>query len=376
MQSVDVLILGAGIAGASLAFELSATHRVLLLELEAHPGMHSTGRSAAIFSEIYGNAVVRGLSRASRQFLFSPPAGFTGDFLVRPRATLFVAPAEQVESLRDMRRDADVAEGTELISVDDALKRVPILRRERVAEALFEPGASDIDVNALHSGFLRGFKSRGGQLLCGIAVERFLHDQTGWHLSCGDTIFSAPVLVNACGAWADQIAEQAGALPLGIEPKRRTVVLLDAPTTCDIREWPLTIDAAETFYFKPDAGRILLTPADETPSPPCDAQPDELDVALAIDRFESMTTYSVRRVVHKWAGLRSFARDRTPVVGFDKEKTGFFWLAGQGGYGMQTSAAMARSAAALIRGDDLPSDIQAEGVTADALSPLRFAVRT
>ena len=371
-KSYDAIIVGAGIAGASAAYELAATHRVLLLERESQPGLHATGRSAAIFSEIYGNAVVRGLSRASRKFLFSPPAGFADAPLVTPRATLFVAPPDQVATLRAMRSDADVAAGTEPMSVDEALARVPILRRDRVAEALFEPGASDIDVNGLHHGFLRGFKSRGGTLLCDVRIEALDRKGRVWFVVAGDAVFEAPVLVNAAGAWADEVAMLAGVAPVGIEPKRRTVALIDAPKEHDIRAWPLTIDADETFYFKPDAGRILVTPADETPSPPCDAQPEELDIALAVDRFETMTTMSVRRVVHKWAGLRSFARDKTPVVGFDDAAPGFFWLAGQGGYGMQTSSAMARVAAALVRGEDIPADIRAEGVAAAALAPARL----
>jgi D-arginine dehydrogenase len=368
----DVIVLGAGIAGASAAHELSATHRVLLLEREVQPGLHATGRSAAIFSEIYGNAIVRGLSRASRNFIFAPPPGFAEAPLVTPRATLFVAPPEQVATLDAMRQDADVAAGTEPMRVDDALARVPILKRARVAAALYEPGASDIDVNGLHQGFLRGFKARGGTLLCDVRVEALDRKGNAWRAIYGDTVFEAPVVVNAAGAWADEVAKLGGVAPLGIEPRRRTVVLLDPPAAHDIRDWPLTIDADETFYFKPDAGRLLLTPADETPSPPCDAQPEELDIALAIDRFESMTTMQVRRVVHKWAGLRSFARDRTPVVGFDSSAPGFFWLAGQGGYGMQTSSAVARTAAALVRGEDLPADIAREGVTAAALAPARL----
>jgi len=371
-ETADAIILGAGIAGASAAYELATTHRVLLLEREAQPGLHATGRSAAIFSEIYGNAVVRGLSRASRKFLFSPPAGFADAPLVNPRGTLFLAPPDQVRTLRAMRDEADVAAGTEPIGVADAIKRVPILRRDRVAEALFEPGASDIDTNGLHQAFLRGFKARGGRLLCDVRIEALDRKGKTWRASTGDTIYEAPVVVNAAGAWADEVATLAGVARLSIEPKRRTVVLLDAPAAHDIRAWPLTIDADETFYFKPDAGRILLTPADETPSAPCDAQPDEMDVALAIDRFENMTTMSVRRVAHKWAGLRSFAPDRTPVVGFDPSAPGFFWLAGQGGYGMQTSSALARTAAALIRGEDLPPDIRKEGVSAAALSPTRL----
>ncbi len=370
--TADIIILGAGIAGASAAYELASTHRVLLLEREPQPGIHSTGRSAAIFSEIYGNAVVRALSRASRDFLFAPPPGFADAPLVSPRATLFVAPPEQIEALRAMRADADVAAGTVPMSTDEALARVPILARERVAEALFEPGASDIDVNGLHQGFLRGFKARGGRLLCDVRIDALERKGATWRVVAGDAVYEAPILVNAAGAWADEVARLAGVAPIGIEPKRRTVVLLDAPKEHDIRAWPLTIDADETFYFKPDAGRLLLTPADETPSPPCDAQPDEMDVALAIDRFETFTTMRVRRVAHKWAGLRSFAADRTPVVGFDDTARGFFWLAGQGGYGMQTSSAMARTAAALVRGEEVPAGIRAEGVTAAALAPARL----
>jgi len=368
----DVIILGAGIAGTSLAYELATTHRVLLLEREVQPGLHATGRSAAIFSEIYGNAVVRGLSRATRDFLFAPPAGFAQGPLVTPRATLFVAPPDQLDALKGMRADADVAAGTEPISVDEALARVPILRRDRIAAAIYEPGASDIDVDGLHQGFLRGFKARGGELVCDTRIESLGRRGGKWRAVARETSYQAPVAVNAAGAWADEVAALAGVRLLGIEPRRRTVVLLDAPEEHDVRAWPLTIDAAETFYFKPDAGRLLLTPADETPSPPCDAQPEEIDVALAIDRFESITTMQVRRVVSKWAGLRSFAPDRTPVVGFDTHPEGFFWLAGQGGYGMQTSAAIARLAAALIRGEDVPSDIRDEGVTARALAPERL----
>ncbi|MEQ1864863.1 MAG: FAD-binding oxidoreductase [Micropepsaceae bacterium] len=368
-HTADVIILGAGIAGASAAYELSTTHRVLLLEREPQPGLHSTGRSAAIFTEIYGNQIVRALSRATRNFLFNPPGGFADAPLVSPRATLFIAPREQVGALHAIRDDADVRAGTEPMTTAEAIARVPILRPDHVVEALYEPGASDIDVNGLHQAFLRGFKQRGGRLVCNVKIEAL---EPKWRAHTDDETFEAPIVVNAAGAWADEVARLAGARALGIQPKRRTVVLLDAPKEHDIRNWPLVIDASETFYFKPDAGRILLTPADETPSEPCDAQPDEMDMALAIDRFEAATTMSVRRIAHKWAGLRSFAPDRTPVVGFDRHAAGFFWLAGQGGYGMQTSSAMARTASALVRGEDVPADIAQEGVTARALSPARF----
>lgn len=369
----DFVVVGAGIAGASVAYELAGQGaRVIVLERETRAGMHSTGRSAAIFSEIYGNAPVRSLSRATRQFLFEPPPGFAEAPLVRPRESLFVAPPDQIAALRAMRAEPDVAGGTRPMTPQQALARVPILRPEFVAEALLEPDAHDIDVNALHEGFLRGARLRGAKLVTDVAIVSIAHLSNLWRVSTADADYTAPVLINAAGAWADEIARLAGAMPLGLEPKRRTVVTFDVRPELQIADWPLVIDAEETFYFKPDAGRLLLTPADETPSPPCDAQPEELDIATAIDRFETFTTERVRRIAAKWAGLRTFAPDRTPVVGFDADAAGFFWLAGQGGYGMQTSSGMARTAAALAAGRSIPPDVAANGVAAEALSPRRF----
>jgi D-arginine dehydrogenase len=241
-----------------------------------------------------------------------------------------------------------------------------------VVEALLEPDANDIDVNALHEGFLRGAKKRGAKLVTDVQILSLEWNGKAWTAQTADATYLAPTIINAAGAWADELAELAGVKRLGLEPKRRTVVTFDVRPELKIAGWPLTIDARETFYFKPDAGRLLLTPADETPSPPCDAQPEELNIAEAIDRFETFTTESVRRIAAKWAGLRTFAPDRTPVVGFDTKVRGFFWLAGQGGYGMQTSSAMARTAAALATGAPIPADIAAHGVRVEALSPARF----
>ncbi|MBI1212074.1 MAG: FAD-dependent oxidoreductase [Alphaproteobacteria bacterium] len=374
VSHTDFIVIGAGIAGASVAYELAGRGAsVTILERETRAGMHSTGRSAAIFSEIYGNAMVRALSRATRRFLFEPPPGFTDVQLVPPRETLFIAPPDQVADLRAMRAEPDVAAGTKLYTREQAIARVPILRPEMVVEALLEPDANDIDVNALHDGFLRGAKKRGAALVTGVQIVSLEFGGGMWHARSLDETYAAPVVINAAGAWADEVAELAGVMRLGFEPKRRTVVTFDVRPDLKIADWPLTIDARETFYFKPDAGRLLLTPADETPSPPCDAQPEELNIAEAIDRFETFTTESVRRIAAKWAGLRTFAPDRTPVVGFDAKAKGFFWLAGQGGYGMQTSSAMARTAAALASREAIPSDIAAHGVTVDALAPDRFA---
>ncbi len=369
----DFLVIGAGIAGASVAFELAGRNaQVIVLEREPRAGMHSTGRSAAIFSEIYGNNPVRALSRATRKFLFEPPPGFTDVPLVSPRETLFIAPPDQVAALRAMRTEPDVAAGTRRMTSEAALARVPILRQEFVAEALLEPEANDIDVSALHEGFLRGARKRGATLVTDAAIGAIERRGGEWIVRTPGANYAAPVLINAAGAWVDEVALMAGVKPLGFEPKRRTVVTFDVRPDLKIADWPLVIDAEETFYFKPDAGRILLTPADETPSPPCDAQPEEIDIARAIDRFETLTTERVRRIAAKWAGLRTFAPDRTPVVGFDTAAEGFFWLAGQGGYGMQTSSAMARTAAALAAGEPVPADIAAHGVMASALTPRRF----
>ena len=215
-------------------------------------------------------------------------------------------------------------------------------------------------------------RTRGARLVTDVTIGAIERRQGRWIVKSPTEDYSAPVFINAAGAWADDVARMAGVEPLGFEPKRRTVVTFDVRPELKIADWPLVIDAAETFYFKPDAGRLLLTPADETPSPPCDAQPEEIDVARAIDRFETLTTERVKRIAAKWAGLRTFAPDRTPVVGFDERVEGFFWLAGQGGYGMQTSSAMARTAAALASGAPIPTDISAHGITIEALSPRRF----
>jgi D-arginine dehydrogenase len=373
----DFIVIGAGIAGASVAYELTGKGAsVTLLEREPRAGVHSTGRSAAIFSEIYGNAPVRALSRATRKFLFEPPPGFTEVPLVRSRETLFLAPPDQIADLHAMRAEPDVAAGTRPFTREQALARVPILRPEMVAEALLEPDANDIDVNALHDAFLRGAKKRGAKLVTDAQIISLEFGSGAWHARALDETYSAPVVINAAGAWADEVAELAGIRRLGLQPKRRTVITFDVRPDLKIADWPLTIDARETFYFKPDAGRLLLTPADETPSPPCDAQPEELNIAEAIDRFETFTTESVRRIAAKWAGLRTFAPDRTPAVGFDANAKGFFWLAGQGGYGMQTSSAMARTAAALASHSAVPADITEQGVNAETLSPTRFDAKS
>ena len=367
----DFLVIGAGIAGASAAAMLPRDTRVIVLERETQPGYHSTGRSAALFSEIYGNAPVRALSRASREFLFAPPPGFSDAALVRPRGVLFFGTADQAAAFAELRLQPDVARDTRVITSDEAQAIVPCLKRDYVAHAIYEAGATDIDANALHAAYLRQLKGNGGQLICGCTIDAIERSGSLWSIHTQLGTFRAPTLINAAGAWADDVAERAGVARVGLSPLRRTALIIDPPAGLTIDHWPLTLSIDETLYFKPDAGRLLVSPADETLSAPCDAQPDDYDVAVAVDRYETVTGTSVERVIHRWAGLRTFAPDRSPVVGFDAKAAGFFWLAGQGGYGLQTAPAMARVAAALASGNKVPAEIEAHGVDALLLAPGR-----
>jgi len=373
----DIIVIGAGIAGASVAYELAATRSVLLLERESQPGYHTTGRSAALFTETYGNAVMRALTRASKGFLCAPPAGFASTPLLAPRGTLLVARAEQLPALQRAREQCAALVGNlAWWSADEVCARVPCFAPGQVAAGLLEPDAMDIDVHALHQGFLRGLRARDGMLVCRAEVVALGRYRQGWRVQTAAGEFAAPLLVNAAGAWADEIGGLAGAAPLGLLPKRRTAITFDPPNGTAIDPWPAVIDVDEEWYFKPDAGRILASPADETPSPPCDAQPDEYDVAVLIDRLTRFTGLKVPRIHARWAGLRSFVADKTIVAGFDAQADGFFWLAGQGGYGIQTAPAVARAAAALVSGEAIAADIAALGVEPAALSPQRPSLRT
>ncbi|CAG1016494.1 D-arginine dehydrogenase [Burkholderiaceae bacterium] len=372
--TLDVIVLGAGMAGASLAAELAPRCRVLLLELEDQPGRHATGRSAAMFFESYGNATVRALTRASRAFLEHPPQGFTDAPLLSPRSALFVADAPRRHLLDAMLGAADAPPSLQRVDTESAGRLCPILRRDWLAAAAVDDTGHDMDVAAIHQGYLRRARQAGAAVVLGAFELTIRRAGTQWRVASRAGTFQANVLVNATGAWADQVARQAGARPVGLQPMRRTAMLLPAPAGHDIRRWPLVVDIDEQFYFKPDAGQLLLSPANEDPMDPCDVAPEELDVAIAVDRFEAATTMQVTRLTHRWAGLRSFVADRSPVAGFDPRAEGFFWLAGQGGYGIQMAPALARAAAALVMRQPLPDDLLASGVTAGNLSPARAAL--
>ncbi len=373
MTVCDVVVIGGGMAGAAAAYELAARCRVVLVERETVCGYHATGRSAASFTENYGNRVIRRLATAGRAFFESPPAGFADHPLVRRRGMLTIARADQRSALgRELARANESAPTVHAIDRAEALRLVPVLSSDYLAEAIFEPGSLDIDVDALHQGFLRGLRRRGGTIMTSAEVSALSRRHGAWRVQSAEEPISAGLVVNAGGAWADVVAELAGLPTLGLVPKRRTAFNIAAPAGYDPTEWPLVNDVGGEFYFKPDAGQLLVSPADATPSAPTDAQPEELDVATGVDRIERATTIRVTRVAHKWAGLRTFAADGSPVVGFDGMAEGFFWLAGQGGYGIKTAPALARTTASLVFDRRLPSDLLDLGLCEGDLSPNRL----
>jgi D-arginine dehydrogenase len=376
LESYDIAVIGAGIAGASAAWAMAEKHRVVVLERESQPGYHTSGRSAALFSETYGNAVVRGLSVASRDFLMSPPPGFSEHVLLGPRGAMFPGTHGQESLVAKLAEEgARLVPSVRAISAEEARARVPVLRADWVTGAVLEPDAMDIDTHAMLQGFLRAFRVRGGVVKLDAELRALTRDGDAWRLETRAGEIRAGIVVNASGAWCDPVGALAGARPIGLVPKRRTAFLVDPPAGAHSESWPLVVAADESFYFKPDAGKLLCSPADETPSAPCDAQPDEIDVAIAADRIQQAADLPIARISHRWAGLRSFVADKTPVVGFDDAVSGFFWLAGQGGYGFQTTPAMALAAAALVDRRDLPASLTDRGITASSLSPSRPACR-
>lgn len=368
----DFLVIGGGIAGAGAAYELAGQGSVVLLERETTPGYHTTGRSAAMYLENYGEPLVRALASCSRGFLADPPEGFAGHSMLTPRGVLYIAREDQRAALEALLA-ADRDGATTLEEVDAARVRamIPVLRPGYVDAALLEAGAAELDVATLHNGFLRGFRARGGTLITDAGVTALERSGGVWRATTAAGEMAGAVVVDAAGAWADEIAVLAGVAPVGLVPKRRTAFTFDPPEAVDPGAWPMAVDIDEQFYFKPEAGQILGSPADETPMPPCDIQPDELDIAIAVDRIQRAASFDIRRINHRWAGLRSFVADHLPVVGYATGVEGFFWLAGQGGIGIMTAPAISRLAAALVLGREPHVDLAERGIGAAALSPDR-----
>jgi D-arginine dehydrogenase len=374
MGDFDVVIVGAGIAGASLAWRLADRRSVLVLEAESQPGYHATGRSAAMFMESYGPPGVRALTRASRRFFEAPPEGFADGPLLTPRGALYVATVGQAELLRGTH--AELAPGCPGLEHWDAaatLAHVPCLRADGLIGALYDPDAQDLDVHALHQGFLRGLRARGGRIATGAPLAAARHDGTRWTLQLGDgETVGATRLVNAAGAWADAVAALCGIAPVGLEPRRRSAFTFKAPAGVDSAAWPAVVGVDEGWYFKPDAGRLLGSPANADPTVPHDVRPEELDIAIGIDRIQTVTTLEIRRPESTWAGLRSFVADGELVIGAEATQPAFFWLAAQGGYGIQSAAGASALAAALLCGEPVPDDLLQHGVDATVFSPRRL----
>jgi D-arginine dehydrogenase len=367
----DVAIIGAGIAGASLAAEIVPHRSVLLLEAEAQPGYHTTGRSNAFWHATYGGPLIEPLTSASLDWLRTPPEDIAEAGFLSPRGAITVARDEDSKAIEEFAAGFS-GSGVELEHWDRAKldTHVPGLR-VAWTRGIYEEGCYDIDVAAYHAACLRRIRRGGGKLATSMGVEALNRGKSQWHLKTKQGEFTANIIVNAAGAWADAVAQMAGAQPIGIQPYRRTIAQIkvgaDVPT-----DMPFIIDVNGGFYFKPESGSIWLSPHDETPSPPCDAAPEELDIAIAIDRFEQVVDWPVRRVEHSWAGLRSFAPDRLPVYGFDPECDGFFWCAGQGGFGIQTAPAGAKLAASLITGN--APDASVAGIDPALYAPGRFKI--
>ena len=372
-MNFDIVIIGAGIAGAGAGYALAGQRKILLLEGEPQPGYHSTGRSAALYEPNLGNATVRAFNIASGPFLKSPPAGFAEGPLMTPRGELTICDGENRPALERLLA-LDGAGGNKVneISLEEAASLVPVIRREDIRWAAYEPEVMDMDVHAIHRGYLKGFAGRGGKLLCDAPVRRIERRNGLWRIEAGSEVAAAPLLINAAGAWADSVAALAGLPPLGLQPKRRTAVILPPPDGHDVRDWPVLGVAGDEAYLNSQSGKLLASPGDETPVEPQDVQPEEIDVAMLVDWIERRTTIQVKRIEQRWAGLRTFAPDNAPVAGEDPAAPGFWWLAGQGGYGIMMSESLGRSLAALILEGELPQDVRALGVTAEAVAPGRF----
>jgi D-arginine dehydrogenase len=366
-MNFDIVVIGAGMAGATAAAFLSIGKRVALIEAEEVAGYHTTGRSAAIWIQNYGPPDVRTLTRLSRSFYETPPAGFSDIPLISRRQVLTLASEAQ---LPDLENALASGQGIRRASIQEAQTLVPALRPGYLAGAAMEEDAFDMDVAAIHQGFLRMLRANGGELDLRSRAGRIDRREGAWDIeTASGVIFRAPVVVNAAGAWGDQVATIAGAAPLGLQPCRRTAAIID-PSPFDVSNWPMIVDVAEGWYARPEARtRLMVSPADATPTYPHDVQPEEIDVAIGIDRMQQALDIPVRRVEHSWAGLRTFTPDGSLAFGWDPNVEGFFWCVGQGGYGIQTAPAAGRFVADLVLG----CDAGPAAALAPSVAPGRFA---
>lgn len=368
----DYLIIGAGISGAAAACELRDHGTIALIEAESSPGYHSTGRSAALYTRNFGGEIVRLINHASHGFFQNPPAGFCDTPLLSPRGLITVAVPGEEETLAPIKNQSTPDTAIDMLTGPQACDMAPLLRPEFVGAAAFEAGVADIEVASLHQAYLRSVKKSGGNVVCSMRIDRISRKNDRWHICAGGRTIVGRILVNAAGAWADQVAVLAGAAPVGLVAKRRTAIIIDPPAQIDPSRLPAMEFADSDSYIKPEAGKLMASPGDETPVEAQDVQPEDWDIAVLADWLQRRTFIEVRRIEHSWAGLRTFAADDAPVVGFDPGTEDFFWLAGQGGYGIMMAPALGRAACSLILKDGLPDDLVSLGVLKDDLSPGRF----
>ncbi|MBW0004074.1 MAG: FAD-binding oxidoreductase [Hyphomicrobiales bacterium] len=366
-HAFDIVVIGAGIAGATAAAHLASEKRVALVEAEDAPGYHTTGRSTALWILNYGPADVRAMTALSRRFFETPPPGFWETPLMSRRPVVTLATAAQEAGFRKLLAEG---RGMRELSSAETKERIPALRPGYAVAAAIEDDTFEIDVAALLQGFLRQLRASGGVLALRSRAGRIDRQGGGWHVEVsGGNVFTAPVVVNAAGAWGDEVASLAGVAPLGLQPKRRTALIID-PAPWKVADWPAMSDAVTSWYAKPEArSKLLVSPAEETDMTPHDAAPEDIDVAIAIDRMQQALDIEVRRVEHSWAGLRSFTPDRSLAIGWDPKVEGFFWSVGQGGYGIQTSPAQGRLVAALINEGELAEELS----FAALVDPARFS---
>ncbi len=372
----DVIVVGAGMAGASVGWQLAqAGRQVLVLERESQPGYHTTGRSAALFEEHYGPMQVQALTRASRAFYEQPPAGFTDYPILHPRGVMYAGTAAQKALIDEAYAEAVKHSPDAQRLNGDALRALVPVLNESIVDGFVDDGARDIDVHALHQGFLRGMRHAGGELWCNAEVSALALDGTSrtWTVTLADgRTAQARTLVNAAGAWADHIGELAGARAIGLVPARRSAFTFPVPEGLDATHWPAVISADESFYFKPDAGQLLGSPANADATWPHDVQPEEEDIATGIWNIEQATTLRIRRPSHTWAGLRSFVADGEMVIGWDSNVPEFFWVAAQGGYGIQSAAGYSLLARNLLLAEPVDELLLRQGVQAEQLAPARL----
>jgi D-arginine dehydrogenase len=370
-ETFDIAVIGGGISGVSVAARLARSQRVVVLEAEEHLGMHATGRSAALLVEGYGTPGMRRLSTLSHPFFESPPPDFAEGPLSRRRGVVIYTAEPALPRLREEFAIAEKSARVSWLGVEQLGALCPLLKPGIAVAGFSEPDALDLDANALLQGFARQVRGSGSSIVTGAGLGRARRQSGTWLIEAGGLEISCAVIVNAAGAWGDRVAEICAVPPCGLRPMRRTAATIGVPSELAalLATHPFVAPVDETFYFKPDAGAIMVSLSEEAASPPCDAYADDIDVATALERFHEATIVPRARPIATWAGLRTFARDRLPVVGYDPKVPGFFWYVGQGGIGIQTSPAHSELAAKLILGHPLD---EIESGIATSFRPDRF----